>query len=852
MNRRHTTPGSDGIPTSGRTGLRPRIRLATILLLSLAFLLGPALRAQGQQPRPIIIDVAQPPTQPLQYRFPSNRVQAETPLEFRGDGQDWSYIQFDNLPDNTSLRVRGQLAEYKDSESIQAQKWYWFKSRLPLILEIKESALTPVNIYFWFGTLNNERDKDAAKQMKAEEMRAFTDSHEIKPISQKLALAFSWEATDTTGPTSANTLVKPLTPLPTPPPPEPGWWEYFTETQPELGIIVLFLSVGLVAFVGIYVIPNIVWRIQHGSLGLKGKMQAPPTPKAKPAVVKAKPATGADLYASLGLAATGATDQSSILPTATIDDLGSISPAQVTENATLDEGTWPGQTQPTQENPNRRYGPGDVALPPSKSVSQAAAPVVGQDGNKLGGLESRLVQLENQLGRKVDHDEKLTSAVQAQINSMLIQSENSVLAQTERMLRQSVSSAVKPLEDFVSEQAASFEKKLNEAVSGIARLDAEGKGVKEQLAKLVAEVEMLEQQVLHQLHTPYDDQKQVREEIERLKKKDDEYAEQLVILLETEVRELRKRLAATEEQQAQLDKTQQARADEMKSAYADAAKDVRAEINQVRAEMKELLASSTQAQVPDSFYVKMLGEVLGQNIEELRAGNFERLSRQVGERINRFFETEVSRGDALRELRERAEAVNAALKEVVAQMQRANARAAEEAVPYLKHTEALAGELAALQTQLQSRRLNIETTLRVPVSIHANARKSFLEELSRGIRREIDKLSEPDNYFSGELKRLIMTDLIAVVDICDKRIAHPGANSELEASLKRLFAESGLRPIMPRQGEPFKAAEHDMIEKVMGGTGRSLSIAQVVTRGFYYKHGENETLLRKAGVTVYR
>jgi hypothetical protein len=267
------------------------------------------------------------------------------------------------------------------------------------------------------------------------------------------------------------------------------------------------------------------------------------------------------------------------------------------------------------------------------------------------------------------------------------------------------------------------------------------------------------------------------------------------------------------------------------------------------AELDEALSRQT---VPDSFIAKTLGAVLGQSVETLRQDHFDQLFSEVGERLNQFFQTGVGRAEGLQELRVRSEGINTALKEVSLQMERLNPQATSEARPKMQRVEALVTELIGLQAELQTRRATITTTLRIPVSTHAGARQTFLDELGRGIRREIGKLNDPESYFEGELERIVTSDLIAIVDICDKKVAlTPGARPELESALKKLFDEAGLRSIVPRQGEPFKTAEQDLIE-MDKGAGQSLTVAQVMTRGFYYTHRANETLLRKAGVTVYR
>ena len=246
---------------------------------------------------------------------------------------------------------------------------------------------------------------------------------------------------------------------------------------------------------------------------------------------------------------------------------------------------------------------------------------------------------------------------------------------------------------------------------------------------------------------------------------------------------------------------------------------------------------------PDSFYVKTVGLVLGQKVEALQDGKFEQL---MGERLNQFFQTGVNRGEGLADLRDRADRINAAVKEVAAHIEKLNAKAYDEVRPHLQEVERLVTDLSAMQSQLQDRR----TVLHIPVSLHAGARQTFLDGLGRGIKREIEKLDDPERYFESELERLVTAHLIAIVDICDKGVATPGTRTELEGSLNRLFEAADLSPILPSRGEPFKAVQHDLIETVPGG--QSLTVSDVVIRGFYYKHRDKETLLRKAGVKVYR
>ena len=317
--------------------------------------------------------------------------------------------------------------------------------------------------------------------------------------------------------------------------------------------------------------------------------------------------------------------------------------------------------------------------------------------------------------------------------------------------------------------------------------------------------------------------------------------------------------------QRSLEKTQQYTHDEVEETFtrvkavetsARALEELREEVARLKEELEELKAERPAdglgSAVPDSFYARTLGTILGQNVEALRDGNFEQLSRQVCERLNQFFLTEVPHGDKLQALRARAEAVSRAMADVFEQVQRLKPEAAEEAAPHVSRAAALAAELAGLQSQLATRRATVETTLRVPVSLHAGARQSFLDELGRGIRREVDKLSDPQSHFAGELKRLVTDAVVPLVDICDKKVAGPGTQPELESGLNYLSAQAELLPVLPRPGDAFRPAEQEMLRVVQGAPGQSMCVAQVLTRGFYYAQPDGRTLLRKAGVIVYR
>ena len=251
-------------------------------------------------------------------------------------------------------------------------------------------------------------------------------------------------------------------------------------------------------------------------------------------------------------------------------------------------------------------------------------------------------------------------------------------------------------------------------------------------------------------------------------------------------------------------------------------------------------------------YSDLLGGVLGLNVETLRAGKFDELVKEAGRNLDRFFQEQVPYADGLEELQQKAEAISSALEAAVSKARNIKPDM-RELQPHIDAAKKLTSELAMINWQLHSRHLTFQTTLSLPVGAYQGARDTFLEELGKAVKREIDKLRDPRRHWSKELERLTTSSILAITDICDIDVmGRPGANKELEQSLGELFKQAGLRPIMPEPGTDFKPREQHLIQMVAGSPADSQKIKRVVRRGFYYIMNGKEQLIRKAGVEVYR
>lgn len=729
------------------------LHIGMMLYLGLLAMSGHAVRAQAlnptpQVPKPLSINVAKPLTEPLQYQFPGKEPQLEIELEFNGNGRDWSFVSFDKLPPNISLRAKDQLVGYSDSEVIRGEKWYWLKNKLPLVLKITSGPQSALNISFWFGSPKNDGERERANQMLPTEIRAFTESHDFERTTQKQTLALTWDAAPGASPTSTSSPLAsssvPSSQSTTSPEAGGSWFTYLTYEDPLVGIFVVLVILIVLGIFIVFGLPNIRYRLERRKQRRQKKLHSRKKDHTSP-------------VDSLGLESGEPAPQH-------------LSAPKTGDATNLRKGNTPGNDRtgehgrPQTDLPPRLYA-GDVVLPSPKALT---GPSFGQPSGQ--SFTAEVKRLENLLKSEVTRlretlDEKVNRHQQEKLLAAVADLENK-LRRSEERLDQRLKTATTQLEGMGIDAASQMETTRAELTKQVNEADMRGAQAKEELVGLLKGV------------------------IEDVKS---------------------------------VDKRLQTRLSEVQTAL------------------------SLQT-VPDSFFNKTLGAVLGQNVETLQDGNFERL---IGEKLNQFFETGIEHGEKLQEVRARAEEINSALKAVSVQMERLNAQASVEARQPIQQFEAFVNELSGLQSQMQTRRAIIETIVHVPVSLHAGARQTFLDELGRGIRREIDKLNDPQKYFEGEMDRLITTDLIAIVDICDKTVAPLPGRPELESALKLLFEQAGLRAILPHQGEAFKTAEQDLIEMAQG-SGKSLTVAQVITRGFYYKHRDNETLLRKAGVMVYR
>lgn len=274
--------------------------------------------------------------------------------------------------------------------------------------------------------------------------------------------------------------------------------------------------------------------------------------------------------------------------------------------------------------------------------------------------------------------------------------------------------------------------------------------------------------------------------------------------------------------------------------------DLAARRGQLDLKLSEILRSAEQKREPDLTYARMLGKLLGENVDTLQADNFQ----QFGEALNRFFGKLVPADDSLLQLKLRADSLRTALDDLSAALRHSNKQVDADLDQHISNARHVCDELKTFYSQLSSGESRLFLTdLSIPVGTHANARNGFLEGLGTALKREIEKFRDPQAYFEHQLRQLAHSEVVPIADICDLRMDRsPGATDELEGCLVNLFEHAGLEQIVPQAMQDYQSSQQELLDMVSSPSPEmNRKVAKVVSRGFNY----GQDLLRKAGVAIY-
>src|ERR1043166_1509173 len=756
---------------------------------------------------PIEIRVKDPAPAPRLYRFDDQKHE-KAELSFIGDGQTWSFIKFAPLPAGTKLRAKGNSG-YQTAEELTSDEWYPFKQRLSVTLEIDSGAHSPVDVSFSVGNVKSNRQDFLNTLTSVDSVRNFakTSQNEINPEPSPQSLDFKWGTATANPPGTTDPVTMSPVQVKLEVPDKIGEAPYQKTTLVSDGKHWTFVRASKVPE-GIVLVarPSTAdsLTVESGTLidsavwiGFRNSLTLEVT------VIKSKVAAKGSEDIVFETAVGQAADQTKQEAIAAIKSNTMSRSNNVQLNV-----SWGPETD--ESLPWLKIGLGGLALlviavgivwlvrrardprrrarAPRLSSNDALHDYPFDDGNTKSGMSG--TRDLNKKGR----DPAGTQGKPASAGILDLSPDNrnrssqAALRRTEASLESPADLAVPPPTSSNSFDQKQLEQLIDEQMQPL-RSELKQKPTDQELRSLASDVGNLDkmvreqggriqQQVTTQIHS------EVTTQIQSVKDLITQQSQQM----EQKLRERDGRIDRTANEGEAVKKQLE------ESLSASGQMEAR-----MRIRLSELQATLERRTVPDSFYSRILGGVLGQQIEALQDGNFEKL---MGEQLDQFFRNDVSRGEKLQELRIRAEGISLALSDVLIQMQRLNQQASSEARQPMQRVEAFVNELSGLQSQMQSRRATIETTLHIPVSMHAGARQTFLDELGRGIKREIDKLNDPVSYFEGELERTITADLIAIVDICDKTVAPPpGSRPDLETALKQLFEQAGLRQILPHQNE---------------------------------------------------
>lgn len=782
-----------------------------IVLVSVVFVVGVAAQStsnpgsQGNggdssessdgQSRVIKIDTDRPLTREFRRLTSSATPPAQTDIEFNGgENKPWSFVKFDKLPEHTSITLKGKATGYEESELLKADTWYPFKTMLPIVFNIDAQATSPVHLRFWFGDPDKAEQRFTANQP-TETVKELAQE-DVRQATNVQVLAFYW------GPSIVTIEPASLTFAPT----EKSKTLTLTGDSRVWTMVRLRdIPAGMQANINTDSADDLTSKLQAQLsagewIGFKGSA------KLELQLDRSRLSselTSANLNVEIAVDRSPDRTRDAVSADIKADKITAVGSKQLSLSwGHVDSNFW------------LIVGALVVGIiflgalsfwlskrPPESSPKTRAPRTDMKVFNPFGGKKRR--------GRtrfKIG-DDVLGSTPKVE------PAPAPPLTNTFPTIQQEDLDRVKrDLQNQISQLKGDLEAKLNNAVQN----QVTSKYVGERLSRLETNILTLFSGSLE------DGLQSVRRDVSRLEQEQKTIKPDLANLLQTRLQTI------SEENLNRITEVD----------------------TRIRSELDQLQTMVVEQAFPESYFARTMGMILSKNILELHEANLERL---IGEAVNSFFQADVPRSESLQELRQRAESIIATLKNMLEIISSKKPEVEHEVRLRFERAEALLAKISGLQNQLQSRKLTLETTLRIPVSAYPGARQTFIEELGRGIRSELDKLADPQNYFEGDLERLVTADLIAIVDICDKKVSLPvGSDSEVESLLQQLFQQAGLRPILPSSGEPFGTAEQDLVQMVPGAPGTSMTVAEVVIRGFYYTHRTNETLLRKAGVMVYR
>ena len=728
----------------------------------------------------------------------------QTEIQFTvTEPKPWTFVKFDELPKQTSIKVKDEPAGYQESEQLKSGTWYPFKTMLPVIFNIESNAQAPVQLKFSIGYPEPDDDRYAAN-LSTSQLQTLAQAN-LEPRTPVQVLGFYWGtsiiAVEPASLTFAPTETSRTVTLKGDPrlwtivriPEFPSGFQAIIKTDSADNLTSRETQLKAGEWIGFRASASLEFRLDHDQIKPNPNTA---TLQIETAIDQSTGQTRDDVNANIkaGRITSNGNIPLGISWNKTNSDfwliLGTVVALVILLGALIiglwkrlpEKRTTAGARREEiksydlrKENKRRRYnrhedgGGGEPTRPynpaPVATLVPTVPPTVVQPIQPLAptikqeDLDRMKTELQNQITTlKSDLEAKLISVFQNQIKPEYV---NDRLSNLQK--------------DITSGFDTKLNGELQTILDEVARLEQEQKASKPDLTKLENRIDTNSTESLNRIG------------------------------------DVEKRLTGA---------------------------------------LDQLQKMVVEQAFPESYFARTMGMILSKNILELHEGNLERL---LGEAVDNFFQTDVPRPESLQELRQRAESIIVTLKSVLEIVSSKKPEVEHEVRLRFGRAEALLARINDLQGQMQTRKLTIETTLRIPCSAYAGARQTLIEELGRGIRSELDKLANPQDYFEGDLERLVTADLIAIVDICDKKVSlSVGADSEVESVLQQLFQHAGLRPILPSSGDPFGTAEQDLIQMVPGVPGTSMTVAEVVTRGFYYMHRDNETLLRKAGVMIYR
>jgi hypothetical protein len=223
------------------------------------------------------------------------------------------------------------------------------------------------------------------------------------------------------------------------------------------------------------------------------------------------------------------------------------------------------------------------------------------------------------------------------------------------------------------------------------------------------------------------------------------------------------------------------------------------------------------------------------------------IAQKLDEELTRFFRQAVPPRDGLITRRDRSRRLQHLANQLVEKFGSSGLEEGDQRLaPGIRETSSIDREISGLVGDSQSQRLTLD--FQVDMSSSTASRELLGDALATGLRRQIQKLSDPLDHFDRRIEAVSLSLAQSAADLIDIKADMIRRDSTLQTCFEALVKEAGLEVLDPEPGTDYLPAEHNIVQMIPRTLdARSRQVARTATRGFR----RAGSVVRKASVILY-